>query len=296
LEKDQTGGEVYAVQDMPIVKGEWRKYQFTLKPRRSDLLAKLTLLFYGRGRVWVDQVSLMPGDAVDGVRADVFQRIKAVRPGFLRWPGGNVAQDYHWMWGIGPRDERTTWTNLSWGNELEPSDFGTDEYLQFCHNLGATPTLVVNVDGRGATAQEAVAWVEYVNGSADSHYGALRAQNGHPQPYAVKYWEVGNEIYGGWVRGHSDAQTYARNFNRYQTAMRAVDPGIKLIAVGDNDLNWDRTVLEIAGQNLDYLALHHYYGLAEMKGDPLNLMAHPLDLREVLSASASVDPPDRAWA
>jgi len=276
LEKDQTGGEVYAVQDMPIVKGEWRKYEFTLKPRQSDPLAKLALLFYGRGRVWVDQVSLMPGDAVDGVRADVFQRIKAVRPGFLRWPGGNVAQDYHWMWGIGPRDERTTWINLSWGNELEPSDFGTDEYLQFCHNLGATPTLVVNVDGRGATAQEAAAWVEYVNGPADSHYGALRAQNGHAQPYAVKYWEVGNEIYGDWVRGHSDAQTYARNFNRYQTAMRAVDPAIKLIAVGDNDLNWDRTVLEIAGQNLDYLALHHYYGLTEMKGDPLNLMAHPL--------------------
>jgi alpha-L-arabinofuranosidase len=276
LERDQTGGESYAAQDIPIVKGEWRKYEFTLKPRESDPLAKLVLLFYGRGRVWVDQVSLMPGDAVDGVRADVFQQIKAVRPGFLRWPGGNVAQDYHWMWGIGPRDERTTWTNLSWGNEPEPSDFGTDEYLQFCRNLGATPTLVVNVDGRGATAQEAAAWVEYVNGPADSRYGALRARNGHPQPYAVKYWEVGNEIYGDWVRGHSDAETYARNFNRYQAAMRAADPSVKLIAVGDNDLNWDRAVLKIAGQKLDNLALHHYYGLAEMKGDPLNLMAHPL--------------------
>jgi alpha-L-arabinofuranosidase len=276
LEKDQTGGETYAAQDIPIMKGEWRKYPFTVKPRQSDPLAKLALLFYGRGRVWIDQVSLLPGDAVNGVRADVFQRVKVLRSAFLRWPGGNVAQDYHWMWGIGPRDERTTWVNLSWNNEPEPSDFGTDEYIQFCRNLDAEPTLVVNVEGRGGTAEEAAAWVEYVNGPADSRYGVLRSRNGHPQPYGVKYWEVGNEIWGDWVRGHSDAETYAHNFNRYQAAMKAVDPTLKLIAVGDNDMNWNRTVLKIAGKNLDYLAIHHYYGTAEMHGDPLNLMAHPL--------------------
>lgn len=213
---------------------------------------------------------------MSGVRGDVFPKVKALRPAFLRWPGGNVAQDYHWMWGIGPRDERTTWVNLSWNNETEPSDFGTDEYIQFCRNLGAEPTLVVNVEGRGATAEEAAAWVEYVNGPADSRYGVLRSRNGHPQPYGVKYWEVGNEIWGDWVRGHSDAETYAHNFNRYQAAMKAVDPTLKLIAVGDNDMNWNRTVLKIAGKNLDYLAVHHYYGTAEMHGDPLNLMAHPL--------------------
>jgi alpha-L-arabinofuranosidase len=276
LEKDQTGGETYAAQDVPIVEGEWRKYEFTLKPRKSDPLAKLAILFYGRGRVWIDQVSLMPGDAVDGVRADVFQKVKALRPAFLRWPGGNVAQDYHWTWGIGPRDERTTWVNLSWNNEPEPSDFGTDEYIQFCRNLGAEPTLVVNVEGRGATAEEAAAWVEYVNGSPNTKYGARRARNGHPQPYGVKYWELGNEVWGDWVRGFSDAATYGRNFNRYQAEMKAVDPTIRLIAVGDNDLNWDRTVLRIAGQNVDYLAIHHYYGINEIRGDPLNLMAHPL--------------------
>jgi alpha-N-arabinofuranosidase len=101
---------------------------------------------------------------VDGIRADVFEKVTALRPAFIRWPGGNGAQDYHWMWGIGPRDERTTWINLSWENEPEPSDFGTDEFIRFCRNLHAEPSITVNVEGRGATAEEASAWVEYTKG------------------------------------------------------------------------------------------------------------------------------------
>src|SRR5687767_2174855 len=97
-----------------------------------------------------------------------------------------------------------------------------------------------------------------------------------PQPFGVKYWEIGNEIWGNWVRGHSDAETYARNYLRYAKAMRAIDPSIKLIAVGDNDMNWNQVVLRAAGKQIDYLAVHHYYGRREMAGDALNLMARPL--------------------
>lgn len=276
LEADQTGGARYAAAELSNLAGDWKKYDFTLLPDRSDPLAKFAVLFYGQGRLWIDQVSLLPGDAVDGVRADVFEKIKALHPAFIRWPGGNVAQDYHWMWGIGPRDRRPTWVNLSWGKEREPSDFGTDEFVRLCRNVGAEPSITVNVEGRGATAQEAAAWVEYANGPASSKYGAMRAADGYPAPFHVKYWEVGNEIWGPWVRGHSDAETYAHNFLRYAEAMRAVDPSIRLIAVGDNNLDWDRTVLQIAGSRIDYLAIHHYYGAREMAGDPLNLMAHPL--------------------
>ena len=197
---------------------------------------------------------------VDGVRADVFERVKALEPAFLRWPGGNVAQDYHWHWGVGPRDERPNWTNLSWKNEPEPGDFGTDEYIRFSRRVGAEPTLTVNVEGRGATAEEAAAWVEYCNGPATSGTARCAPRNGHPEPYGVKYWEIGNEIWGDWVRGHSDAETYARNYIRYYDAMRAVDPSIRLIAVGDNDMEWNRTVLRTRGRDIDYLAIHHYYG------------------------------------
>jgi alpha-N-arabinofuranosidase len=277
LESDSAPGEVYASANIGGVGGDWRKYEFTLRPTKTDPLARLAILFNGRGRVWVDQVSLMPGDAAPGgVRRDVFEKVKALRPAFIRWPGGNVAQDYRWMWGVGPRDERVTWVNLSWRNEPEPSDFGTDEYIQFARAAGAEPAITVNVEGRGASAEEAAAWVEYCNGPASSKYGAMRAANGHPEPYKVKFWEVGNEIWGPWVRGHSDAETYARNFVRYYKAMRAVDPSIKLIAVGDNDMNWNRVVLQAAGAEIDYLAIHHYYGRGETAGDPSNLMARPL--------------------
>ena len=276
LEADWTGGETYTSAEIQQISGDWKSYEFTLTPAKSDPLAKLVILFHGHGRLWIDQVSLKPGNNVEGVRADVFDKAKALRPAFLRWPGGNVAQDYHWMWGVGPRDQRFTWTNLSWANEPEPSDFGTNEFVRLCRNLGAEPSITVNVEGRGATADEAAAWVEYTNGPAASRYGAMRAASGHLEPFGVKYWEIGNEIWGSWVRAHSDAETYARNYVRYADAIHRVDSSVRLIGVGDNDMDWNRTVLRIAGSKLDYLAIHHYYGLAEMQGDDHNLMAHPL--------------------
>ena len=276
LEADQTSGEQYASATLALVTGDWKKYPFTLSPSKSDPLAKIAILFPGHGKLWIDQVSMMPSDAEGGVRHDVEERVMALRPGFIRWPGGNVAQDYHWKWGIGPRDQRPVWANASWGNELEPSDFGTNEFVQFARRVGAEPSLTVNVEGRGATAEEAAAWVQYCNGDPQSEYGRIRAANGSAEPFHVRYWEIGNEIWGNWVRGHSDAPTYANNLNRYVQKMKAIDPSIKIIATGHNDLDWNRTVLTIAGQNIDYLSVHHYYGQREMKGDANNLRARPL--------------------
>jgi len=276
LEADETGGERYAEAVITNVSGDWKQYRFTLVPVKPDPLAKIAILFNGHGRLWLDQVSLMPGDAEGGVRHDVEQKVASLHPAFIRWPGGNVAQDYHWQWGIGPRDQRPVWINASWANELEPSDFGTDEFIHLARRVGAEPSITVNVEGRGATADEAAAWVEYCNGSPQSKYGAIRSANGNAQPFHVKFWEIGNEIWGDWVRGHSDATTYANNLNRYVEEMKAVDPSIKIVATGDNNLEWNRTVLTIAGKNIDYLAVHHYYGEREMKGDVHNLWAHPL--------------------
>ena len=276
LEADIDGGRVYDETRIAKADGDWTRYTFTLTPGASDPLARFAILVDGQGTLWIDQVSLIPGDAVDDVRADVLEKVKALHPAFIRWPGGNVAQDYRWQWGVGPRDARPTWINLSWRNELEPGDFGTNEFIRFARNVGAEPSITVNVEGRGATADEAAAWVEYCNGPPSSKYGSLRARDGHPEPYRVKYWEIGNEIWGDWVRGHSDASTYARNLGRYVAAMRAVDPSIEVIAVGDNDMAWNRTVIQRAGVPFDYLAIHHYYGRRDMQGDLTKLVARPL--------------------
>jgi alpha-N-arabinofuranosidase len=278
VESDVNVGQVYAATDLAqTTKGDWRRYEFTLKPTTSDPLSRFAILFQGKGTVSIDQVSLLPGDVAPGeVRRDVFEKIKLLKPAFIRWPGGNVAQDYHWSGGVGPRDRRLTWSNLAWKNEPEPGDFGTDEFVAFTRAVGAEPSITVNVEGRGATVDEAAAWVEYCNGPPTSKYGALRAANGHSEPFRVRFWEIGNEIWGDWVRGHSDAETYARNYSRYAKAMRAVDPSIKLIAVGDNDMKWDRTVLRTNGENIDYLAIHHYYGRHEVGNDSAKLWARPL--------------------
>lgn len=262
FEEDETDGETYANTTLATVAGDWRQYKFVLEPAKTDRFAKLTFLFAGKGTVYLDQVSLEPAAAQHEVRPDVEQMVAQLRPSFMRWPGGNVAQDYHWQWGIGPRDLRPTWTNKAWSNAPEPDDLGTDEYLALCARLHIEPSITVNVDGNGATAEEAAAWVEYVNGAATSKYGAMRAANGHPEPYGVKQWELGNEIFGGWVRGHVSAEEYARAAVRYADAMRAVDPAIKLIAVGEGILPqqdaWNSALLRIAGSSIDYLAIHDY--------------------------------------
>jgi alpha-N-arabinofuranosidase len=262
LEEDNTDGETYAKATLASAGGDWRQYRFQLTPTKTDRFAKLTFLFGGKGSLYMDQVSLEPASAKDQVRADSEAMIAELHPSFMRWPGGNVAQDYHWQGGIGPRDLRPVWTNKAWSNAPEPDDLGTDEYLALCERLHIEPSITVNVEGNGATAEEAAAWVEYVNGPATSKYGAMRAANGHPAPYGVKQWELGNEIFGGWVRGHVTAEVYAQSAVRYAHAMRAVDPTIKLIAVGEGIMPqqdaWNSAVLKIAGPEINYLAIHDY--------------------------------------
>ena len=287
LEEDNTDGKTYADATISGLKGDWRQYRFTLTPDTTDRFGKLSLLFDGHGTLLMDQVSLEPAEARTQVRPDTEAMIASLHPSFLRWPGGNVAQDYHWQWGVGPRDLRPVWINRSWSNAPEPDDFGTDEYLAFCERLQIEPSITVNVDGDGATPAEAAAWVEYVNGPVSSKYGAMRAANGHPAPYNVRQWELGNEIFGNWVRGHVTAEDYARAAVRYAQSMRAVDPNIQLIAVGEGVYPgsdaWNSAVLRIAGPDIQYLAMHDYTARTENAhaADPRSaMMARPREFED----------------
>ena len=214
-----------------------------------------------------------------GLREDVLQEVRNLKVTIIRWPGGCFSDVYHFKNGIGPRESRKKEKNDHWhwyGPKIGPehdNHFGSDEYMLFLREVGAQPFININF-GTG-TPEEAAQWVEYMNGDTSTEYGALRAQNGHPEPYNVKIWGIGNEIYGHWEPGHMNAEQYAYRFLEFAKAMRAVDPSIKLVAVGaDFDYpEWNKTVLKIAGDEIDYLS-HHVYIPGKVAATLSNSMKH----------------------
>lgn len=191
---------------------------------------------------------------LNGARRDVLELVKDLAPGAIRWPGGNFTSPYHWQDGIGPRDRRPTRLELAWG-ELETNHFGTDEFLAWCEAVGAEPYLVhsaLNVD-------EAVRWVEYTNLDRETTLVRTRRENGREKPWNVRYWGVGNEVYGPWQMGHRNAAQYAADARAHAQFMRRVDPSIKLIGVGlERRPEWTEALLDRAGTLFDYLSVHLY--------------------------------------
>ena len=183
----------------------------------------------GTGTFRIGVVSLMPADNVSGFKAATIKHLKDLGVEIARWPGGNFVSAYDWRDGIGDRDRRPPRRELAW-NGMESNDMGVDDFMSFCRLIGAEPYLAVN-SGLG-DAHSAAEEVEYVNGPATSRLGGQRAANGHPAPYGVKIWGVGNEMYGPWQWGHMSIRQYAEKHNLMVRAMRKVDPTIKVIASG----------------------------------------------------------------
>ena len=193
-----------------------------------------------------------------GFRTDVLGLLRELRPGVLRWPGGNFVSNYHWQDGIGPRDTRPRRPELAWGGE-EPNRFGTDEFLAYCAELGTEPYICLNM-GTGTLA-EALAWVEYCNSALDTSRANVRRSNGRTEPYRVRYWGLGNEMYGDWQVGQLSAEEYVREATRWARAIRKLDPDAKLIACGETGWSdWDRVVIDGLAGLVDYHSVHLYTG------------------------------------
>ncbi len=193
-----------------------------------------------------------------GYRLDVLEALQALRMPLLRWPGGNFVSGYHWLDGVGPKEQRPRKIELAWHSE-ESNRFGTDEYIDYCRRLGTEPYICVNM-GNGSI-DEAQAWVEYCNGTSDTHWANLRRANGHPEPYNVRYWGLGNEVYGTWQIGALSAEDYVKKAIEFAKVMRWTDPTIKLVGCGDLGFtNWDRVVLEGLAPYVDYHSVHIYTG------------------------------------
>lgn len=140
--------------------------------------------------------------------------------------------------------------------------------MEFCRKIGCEPMICVNF-GSG-TAEEAANWVEYCNGLADTPYGRLRAAHGHPEPWNIKYWDIGNETFGDWEIGHLDASGYAVKYLSFYEAMKEKDPTITfMVCGGDGDSTsqeWNRKISEIIGDKMDVVCLH-MYSQKEIQGE-----------------------------
>ena len=183
----------------------------------------------GQGAVHIGAVSLMPADNIRGFRPEIVNLLKQQRSGMYRFPGGNFLSAHDWRNAIGDPDKRPPTWDPVW-SAVQPNDVGTDEFLTLCELLGVDAFISVNA-GFG-DARSAAEEVEYVNGSPDTPMGKLRAANGHPAPYNVKWWGIGNEMYGSWQFGHMALSQYVIKHNMFAQAMRMVDPAITLLATG----------------------------------------------------------------
>ena len=199
--------------------------------------------------VWVGEDSSIPNDG--GLRLDTIEAYRQLGPSAFRWPGGTFADTYRWEDGIGPRSERPR--SLSFW-QVEPNYFGTDEFLQWCASIGAEPVIQTNI-GSGSP-REIVAWMDYVNGTKDTQYAELRRKNGHPEPYGVKYWTIGNETSYHWT-----PEEYVSQVRRYGFYMRQTQLDAKIIINGEPRSDWIDEVLEGLSNRLelfDLISLHCY--------------------------------------
>ena len=257
------------------VSEEWREVRGKLvlsADAPPDVPYRFSITADAPGQLVIGHAFLYPADHVGGADPDVVRLLKEGRIPVHRWPGGNFASGYHWRDGVGPIERRPTAPNLAWG-QPEPNTFGTDEFIALCRATGSEPMICVNA-GNG-TPEEAAQWVEYCNSAATTPLGKLRAANGHPEPYHVKHWEVGNELWGRWQVNWTTGEGYADRFKRFSAAMLAVDPRIRLYACGapvQSGKRWNDALLGGASSVLHATTDH------PLIGGNVSLNADPLDV------------------
>lgn len=210
-----------------------------------------------------------PHSDSNGFRKEYVQQIKDLKVSAIRWPGGNFVSGYNWEDGIGPKAQRPVTLDLS-RTRQESNQMGTDEYAAFCQLVGAENFICINA-GTG-TIEDAAHWVEYCNAPAGTRYADLRVKHGHPEPYQVKYWALGNEPDGPWQLGHKSKEDYTKFAIEAAKMMRGADETIKLVAAGasnyplvtkrydpkDGWTDWNDYVLDQMAGYIDYLSLHRY--------------------------------------
>ncbi len=195
----------------------------------------------------------------NGFRRDVIEALRKIKTPVIRWPGGCFVSAYPWKKGVG---QRVPYYDKAWRVE-EPNSFGTDEFIAFCRKVGAEPFICANA-GTGSP-EEMSDWVEYCNLDI-GEWAARRRDNGHGEPFNVRYWSIGNENYGAWEMGAKTADEWARLVLESAKMMKRVDHSIELAVASIPDLDWNAKVLREAGDLLDWVSIHGYWSRASDEG------------------------------
>jgi len=253
---------------------DYGKFPLTFQSQGDSDDARFEIVGTGTGAFHIGAVSLMPANNVQGFRAEVIAALKELHSGVYRFPGGNFVSGHEWRNAIGDPDKRPPIMDPVW-HTLQPNDVGTDEFIILCHLLDVEPYITVNA-GFG-DAWSAAQLVEYTNGSVTTPMGRLRATNGHPQSYNVKFWGIGNEPWGEWQLGFMPVEQFALKHNMFAKAMRAVDPTIKLIGAGamPDAMTGSKQAKRIGGQ-----VVPEYLSPADWSG---SLLVRCLDKMDLLS-------------
>ncbi|KAK4485616.1 hypothetical protein RD792_008259 [Penstemon davidsonii] len=217
----------------------WTKTEIELKAKGTDAKSRLQLTTSKKGVIWFDQVSLMPTDTYKGhgFRNDLFEMVKALKPGFIRFPGGCFVEGewlrnaFRWKETIGPWEERPGHFGDVW-HYWTDDGLGHFEFFLLAEDLGAVPIWVFNngvshndqVDTTGIApfVQEIMDGLEFARGDSNSKWGSIRAAMGHPEPFDLKYVAVGNEDCG--------KKNYRGNYLKFYSAIKQAYPDIKIIS------------------------------------------------------------------
>lgn len=261
---------------LPVLTPDFQRYDFDFIAGASADNASLIISAEGHGDLRIGCVSLMPADNIQGFRADTLALLRRLDAPVYRWPGGNFVSGYDWRDGIGPRDRRPPRKNPAWQG-IEHNDVGIHEFMLLCDLLDTEPYIAINT-GMGSV-DSARRQLEYLNATPSTPMGALRAHNGRPQPWNVRFIGVGNEMYGDWQLGHIPLPDYTRRHNQFVEALRTVDPEIIVIGVGAVG-EWSRTMLRDCADHMDHISEHVYW--QERPG----LLAHVMQAPQSLARTA----------
>ena len=223
------GAEKQAV-TIPALTAEYKKFPLSFTSKADTGSAAIEITGTGSGSFHVGAVSLMPADNVQGFRPDTIALLRAMHSGMWRLPGGNFLSDWMWYDAIGDIDKRPPMFDHAW-NAMQVNDVGMDEFMTLCKLIDVDPYVTVNA-GFG-DSHSAAEEVEYLNGSVNTRLGALRAKNGHPEPYHIKYWNIGNEPWGAsFQMGYTPLNYWVFKNNEFYKAMLKADPTITIIGSG----------------------------------------------------------------